>query len=331
MYNIELPGVVQTNISSEYLKERQFFDGRGLIVDMHGIKNFINGKLLEFKDSDVRNMLQRLSLLSDEKYLRIGVSGADIFKTHPGGEVLEDMIINGLDGSGISNSYSGYLVDTNGFSEGVKLSLNSRMIENRIVYSHTAFIGTNSVDSCPSFKLTITQLDTDLLQHIKYISELLNISAYSVQMSVKSLNEGNVKVVGRVLKRKPDFKFNSINDASEIGNEKTFYLNREQTIITFGTYYNRNEVEWTELTDGRIYERFGHYHARLINNVTSNQHEVFHLRKIFVQSNSNAEVEVILKPIKEIAKITPVSYHNQSLVCAITNKSIKQLYDEFNE
>ncbi|MBE1556985.1 hypothetical protein H4683_004111 [Filibacter limicola] len=77
------------------------------------------------------------------------------------------------------------------------------------------------------------------------------------------------------------------------------------------------------------YENKGHYHARIINNVTENQHEVFHLRELNIEKNNN--VELIITPINHIVKITPLEETEGKYSCKVTNKSIDELIDEFKE
>lgn len=77
---------------------------------MHGIDNFRYAKALTFRDDIVRKIVLKLGVLdNNSKYLRFGCAGAPEDEFHPGGEVFESMLINSEDGSGVSQSISGYL------------------------------------------------------------------------------------------------------------------------------------------------------------------------------------------------------------------------------
>ncbi|MEI4623730.1 hypothetical protein KFD70_27755 [Bacillus pfraonensis] len=324
----------EKDISNRYLKNRLSYGSKdSCIVDMQGIKNFINAKNLEFDDSTVRLILKTLGfIVDDNEYLRIGVSGADENLDHPGGEVVEDAVINGSNGSGKSNCYSGYLESSEGFSKGIRLGKDGVMLDGRIVYSHTAYLRKNNQKLSLSNGLYFSidnKANFDLLCYIKEIAEKLGIKAFSVQMTIfnKKRSCDGTMIKGRVLKRKPIFKFSSIADAQEIGNEKEFLMNNQQRLIAFGTYYRRCEPEWVKFTKGREYERFGHIHARLVNNVTNNQHEVFHLRNILV--GDNTEVEFILTPIDRVVKILPIKKINDNYYCSVTNGEVNIMVNEF--
>ena len=75
----------------------EYGDKDSIIVDMHGIDNFRFAKSLVFNDSTVRKIILKMNLLENKKYFRFGCSGARESSFHPGGEVYESSIINGID------------------------------------------------------------------------------------------------------------------------------------------------------------------------------------------------------------------------------------------
>lgn len=315
---------------SSFLSERMSYGSPdSFIVDMHGIKNFINARELDFWDSHVREMLIKLRIMEKSEYLRVGVSGATELENHPGGEVIENQIINGETGGGKSSSYSGYLKEEEGYSIGVPLSVNGIALEPRMVYSHTSFLKKNSKDN-PNLYFNINcNKKLELIEHIKKITSTLNINAFSAQIIIKKVMDNQIIVRGRVLKRRPKIKFKDLAYTTEIGNEKVFHLKRDQYIVTFGTYYHRNDVDWFVFTEGREYEKKGHYHSRIINNVTENQHEVFHLRELNIGKNNI--VELIITPINNIVKITPLQKIGEEYFCKVTNKCVDELIEEFEK
>lgn len=98
--------------AEKIILNRTSFGGEdSFIVDMQGIKNFINASSLDFKDYYIRTILKETGIMKEGNYLRVGVSVAPNTGSHPGGEVFEEQLINGKNGGGISSSYSGYLLN----------------------------------------------------------------------------------------------------------------------------------------------------------------------------------------------------------------------------
>lgn len=149
---------------------------------------------------------------------------------------------------------------------------------------------------------------------------------YKIHSSVLAQDFNNVK--GRVLKRKPKKKFSGLEDATEIGNEKKFKLEKGQKLLVVGTYYNRKDADWFDFTKGREYEKKGHYHARMLQGCSDFQHEVFHLRELSIPKNT--VVPFIITPISQIIKITPVEEKDGVYFCSVTGKSLNTLIEEFN-
>ncbi len=310
--------------------DERFIDCEPFISEMHGIKNFIYGKNLEFYDEEIRILMKKIDLIKAVTYIRFGAAGGDLLESHPGGEILELQYIMGSDCSGISHSCSGYLENENGYSKAIELSLENQMIENRMVYSHTVFIP--QIQSQEGIKLKLEKSDDlDLLPYIMEETTKRNIRAFAVKVRIKSINDKTEKqtnIIGRVLKHKPSKKMTSIKDATNIGNEKSYILDFNQEIIAYGTYYLRNEVEWSNFTNGKKYEKNGHYHAKILNKANEKQHEVFHLREAIIQSDSIVNIKIF--PIHKIARIEEVVQENNKFICPITSKSVKTLISEFN-
>ena len=312
-----------------FVEDRLVFGGKNsFIVDMQGIKNFINAKLLDFKDYYVRSILKEISQLQYKKYLRVGVSGAPRLKYHPGGEVVEEQLLNGENGGGVSNSISGYLLNENGFSKGELLSRSGKMLEDRMVYSHTAFLEESSKSNTLFYELNPNS-EVEFMDQVKTLADNLGFVAFCVQTIIKATEQTSFNIKGRVLKRKPKKKFSGLEDATEIGNEKIFKLEKGQKLLVVGTYYCRKDADWFDFTNGREYERKGHYHARVLQDCSDFQHEVFHLRELNIPKNT--VVPFIITPINQIVKITPVEEKDGVYFCSVTGKNLNTLIEEFKD
>ena len=136
-----------------------------VIVDMNGIDNFRFAKSLEFKDEIIRKIVKKLNILEkNKKYFRFGCSGANKTGNHPGGEVFEQMLLDSNDGSGISQSVSGYLPKGQEYSKSISLygENNDYLREDRIVYSHTAFLKECNFKNSTSLYLNIEVEDDNI-------------------------------------------------------------------------------------------------------------------------------------------------------------------------
>lgn len=316
------------NISAEKtIRSRISFGGENsFIVDMQGIKNFINASFLDFKDYYIRTILTGSGMMKGKNYLRIGVSGAPNTGKHPGGEVFEEQLVNGRNGGGISGSYSGYLLDEEGYSKGISLSIDGTMIEDRMVYSHTAYLE-ESANSRTIYKRILCEDNLELVEYVKLLAEQEGLEAFASQMFLKANDDEGIRIKGRVLKRRPQKAFKYLYEATEIGNIKEFQLNSGQQLMIAGTFYNRKDADWFDFTNGREYERRGHYHVRILNDCTEAQHEVFHLRELRVINK--ATVHLLITPIEHILKITPIAKTSNTYKCPVTGKSIEKLINEF--
>lgn len=330
--NVEL--VTENNFEDNNLFEDSFVENRAVfggegsfIVDMQGIKNFINAKLLDFKDYYVRSILKEINQFQNKKYLRVGVSGAPRLEDHPGGEVVEEQLLTGENGEGVSNSISGYLLNEGGYSKGELLSRSGKMVENRMVYSHTAFLEESSKSNTLFYKFNLDS-EGEFMEQVKILANDLGFDAFCVQTIITPTEQTIFNVKGRVLKRKPKKKFSGLEDATEIGNEKKFKLEKGQKLLVVGTYYNRKDADWFDFTKGREYEKKGHYHARMLQGCSDFQHEVFHLRELSIPKNT--VVPFIITPISQIIKITPVEEKDGVYFCSVTGKSLNTLIEEFN-
>ncbi len=260
------------------------FGGEGsLIIDMQGISNFIFARSLEFYDYNIRKILLKLHLIKpNTEYLRIGASGAKTDSKHPGGEVVEYSLINGSDGSGISQNLSGYLPKDENYSKSIRLNDSNKMLlrEERVVYSHTAILKKCNENESKSIhlKVIVNNGKKSLLDLITLIADRLNLESYAIQIKLTTKNtvENNTLITGRVLKHIPYKAFKTLQDATDIAIEKTFPLEDSQVMLGFGTKYERCEPEWMEFTNGRIYERRGHIHGTIIGEEnTRQQHKSF--------------------------------------------------------
>lgn len=313
--------------------EVQYGDSDSFIIDMNGIDNFRFAKSLVFKDYNVRKLVLKLGLLKDSNYLRFGCAGARECDYHPGGEVFEYCLINGKDGSGLSQSVSGYLPANQEFSKSVSLYGKDKtsLREERIVYSHTAFLRESNIQNSTSlfFKIHVNQESSSLLDIINELSQKIGLSSYSIQMRIKTNNNSlDTKINGRVLRHMPEKPFNVLQDATDIGLEQLFTLNNNDVMYGVGTNYFRYEPEWKKFTGGRQYERRGHIHCTVVGNGNSKKHEVFHLRDVFVSPVS--DIELVLNPVNDVYRVYPIYFENNNYFCSATDKNIDTLINEIN-
>ena len=68
----------QSNFQTDsiFYKRLRYGSDDSFIVDMQGIKNFINASNLDFNDEDIRAILIKTGILTNQNYLRVGVAGA---------------------------------------------------------------------------------------------------------------------------------------------------------------------------------------------------------------------------------------------------------------
>lgn len=104
-------------------------------------------------------------------------------------------------------------------------------------------------------------------------------------------------------------------------------MNPGQRLFIIGTYYNRRDADWYDFTNGREYERKGHYHARIMEKCTNIQHEVFHLRELIV--SKNVKLSLLITSINQVVKITPIDLRNGKYFCSVTGKTVDTLIGEF--
>lgn len=104
-------------------------------------------------------------------------------------------------------------------------------------------------------------------------------------------------------------------------------MNPDQRLFIIGTYYNRRDADWYDFTNGREYERKGHYHARIMEKCTNIQQEVFHLRELIV--SKNVKLSLLITPINQVVKITPIDLRNGKYFCSVTGKTVDTLIGEF--
>ena len=307
-----------------------------IIIDMNGIDNFRFAESLVFNDSTVRKIMLKMNLIkSDEEYLRIGVSGARPNNNHPGGEVLEYSILNGNDGSGLSQSISGFLPPNECYSESITLHDvdGTSLREERIVYLHSALLKKCDIQNSNSIYVNIKSLNDNesLLDILSELSSELNVSSYAMQILVNNnTTKYGTNVKGRVLKHMPEKPFSILQEATDIAYEKIFSLEDTDLMYAIGTKYDRYEPEWEKFTNGRKYEVRGHIHATILKERKSKnkQHKVFHLRDVFISPDSN--VQVVMTPIDTIYRIYPIYCSGNKYFCKASKRCVDDVLADLN-
>ncbi len=309
----------------------KYGSAESFIVDMNGIDNFIFANSQVFNDDLVRKILLKLNLLDKNKqYLRFGCSGARENDFHPGGEVYESSLISGEDGSGISQNVSGYLPNGEEYSTSISLYDRDKIFlrEERIVYSHTAFLDDCGLENskCILIKIEPKKEEVSFLDILNELATELKLSSYAIQICIQS-NTNSTKIKGRVLKHMPEKAFKVLQEATDIGLEQLFKLENTDIMYGVGTKYDRYEPEWKQFTGGRQYERRGHIHATVIGDkdTLKNKHEVFHLRDVFV--NPTTSIQVVLTPINNIYRIYPIYKCKNEFFCKASNKNIDNVIE----
>lgn len=313
-----------------------FGDENSFILDMNGIDNFRFASSEVFKDSTIRKIVKKMNLLAtDDEYLRYGASGARKNGVHPGGEVFEYSLINGNECDGLSQNVSGYLPKGRVYSKSIPLCNfeDNTLLEERIVYSHTAWLKKckNGCSNSIILNIKAKENNQSLLDIINFVAEQLGLRCFSIQIYVKSNNNDGTQIKGRVLKHMPHKAFKNIPEVVKISYERLFNLKKSEIMYGMGTKYERYEPEWAQFTNGGKYERRGHIHATIIYNKedTSKKHETFHLRDAFISSNSS--VEVVLTPINKIYRIYPIHQEKNEYICDSSSKKVSKLYEELRE
>ena len=319
----EKPNAI-TNFSLEYGSDRDF------IIDMNGIDNFRFAESQIFNDYTIRKVAQKLNLLDpDKQYLRIGASGARENFFHPSGEVFEYSLINGDNVGGLSQNVSGYLPQNECYSKSIPLYNEDKktLREERTVYSHTAWLEKCELNKskCILINIKVKNRQQSLLDILRDIAIELNLKCYSMQIYIKTFNNTDTQIKGRVLKHIPERPFRDIPEVVDISYEKLYNLEEAEVMYGMGTKYDRYEPEWTEFTDGGIYERRGHIHATIIKNekntTLNKKHETFHLRDVFVSQST--EIQVAFNPIRTIYRIYPIHKENNNYICNASKKNIE--------
>ena len=230
---------------------------------------------------------------------------------------------------GLSQNVSGYLPKNECYSKSIPLFEDDKktLIEERIVYSHTAWIKKGNLTDSKSIYINVQAKKSkeSLLDILNQVANELGVNCFSIQIFVKSQRENDTEVNGRVLKHMPEKPFKDIPEVVEISYEKRFRLEQSDEMYGMGTKYERYEPEWTEFTNGGKYERRGHIHGTIISKIeTKNKkHETFNLRDVFISPTS--DVEIILTPIDTVYRIYPIHMENNVYVCDASKKKIDNL------
>lgn len=297
------------------------------IVDLNGIDNFITSKSLVFNDYDVRELIIEHLQLHTGKYKRFGVSGSRANQKHPGGEVVEIQTLDIENKLGKARSVSGYMaLPQNEYSKAISLTEDGiNLREERTVYSHTEWMPEESVDSDIVVKITAKNDNVSLLTVIYEFCKEMYIEASGI---TAKLGDGKrIDVKGRVLKHIPSKPFLELQEAKDIAIEKEFGLPKEASMNMYGTLYKRYEPEWKEFTNGRQYEKRGHYHAFINGNELERIHEVFHVRDVYLHKGVSVEIEI--HPVENIYRIFHVEEKDGEYFICSSNKNIKKYAEQF--
>lgn len=326
---------IEDDVEDKLKLSLNYGDEQSFIIDMNGIDNFIFAESQVFDDSTIRKIVKKLGLLDDSnQYLRIGASGARPNSIHPGGEVLEYSLINGKDVDGLSQNVSGYLPRDKCYSKSIPLYNEDKktLREERTVYSHTAWLKECEIKDSRAILINIIAKENkqSLLDILRDIAIELNLKSYSMQIYIKSLNDYDTEIKGRVLKHIPEHPFKDIPEIVDISYEKLYKLTNLEVMYGMGTKYERYEPEWTEFTDGGIYERRGHIHATIMynkeNELSEKKHETFHLRDVFISPKT--EVKVIFNPIDTVYRIYPIHKKDKIYICDASKKNIDDVINK---
>ena len=324
--NIRLASGIMNNWSVQF-ENYNVVNHRNFIVDMNGIDNFITSKALDFHDYIVRKIILNHLKLYENQFYRFGVSGARSSDMHPGGEIVEEQELDYKNNIGIARSISGAIdLSTSEYSKARMLSEDGKNLkEERSVYSHTAWICKNN-DNSPIFVYAKALSDNmSLLSMIHDLCSSYGINAVGVKISICGQN--GIRIRGRVLKHVPEKKFQKLQEATDIASEKEYPLTEGSVMHLFGTLYKRYEPEWTLFTEGRQYEKRGHYHAYILGEENDNVHEVFHVRDICI--DRDIELKLELFPMQDIYRIYPIHKIGERYFTDSANVEISQLYDSF--
>ncbi len=314
------------------LKSMAAYDDKGsILVDMQGISSLIFARAIPFPDATVRKLLIKTGLLkSHVDYFRIGVAGGQPDKTCPSGEVVECSFVSGRNGGGISKSHVGFLAYGDDFSKTASLlnGVSGHMTENRLVYSQTAWLGKgkNEEKRALYIKPSVQGGTNSFFDFLNTATASLGIKACALQVVLTAHDKDgqDTVITGRVGKRQDARSWKSLEDATSAGVEKSFALCHGQTLIGFGTKFNRCEPDWTLLSNGRAYERRGHIHATIIGpNANHPQHKTFHLRDIAFSKES--DVSVAITPISDTYRIYPLEESPSGLRCKASHRPISTL------
>lgn len=80
------------------------------------------------------------------------------------------------------------------------------MIEDRMVYSHTAFLE-ETTESRTIYKRILCEGNLELMEYVKLFAKKEGFEAFASQVLIKINNEEAIRIKGRVLKRRPQNAF----------------------------------------------------------------------------------------------------------------------------
>jgi hypothetical protein len=300
---------------------------QNFIVDMNGIDNFITSKAMIFKDSHIRKIVAaNFDEVGRSSYLRFGVAGARPNNFHPGGEVVEFQELDFVENTGKSKSVSGYLRDKGeNYSSAIMLSEDGiNLRDERTVYSHSAWI--NNEKKTPLIINAVANNDEVSVLDLIYDYCCENKKS-GAAIKLELDGDDSIKIKGRVLKHIPERAFTELQEATDIAVEQEFVLPPNSKMEMYGTLYKRFEPEWKEFTNGRQYERRGHYHAVILDNETEELHEVFHVREMLIKKGCRITIEMF--PIDRVYRIYPIEKDGEKYKIISSNKDIREHAKDF--
>jgi hypothetical protein len=309
---------------------RTFGAASSFLVDMQGIDSFLYARAKLFRDETARQAALLLALPdAGLHYLRVGAAGAPPTPHHPGGEVLECAVLRGRDLSGISSTASGFLPTGADLSVATPLALAgaTELLDGRSIYSHTAFLASRADwrSDCGTLalRLTATGPHCSALDAVTGFAEANGIDAYALRLFAQPA-PGCVEppvVVGRVLRRLPHRRLRSVEEAGAIASERAFELQPGQQLHGYGTHYRRSEPDWEAFRAGKPYEARGHIHLVIRGGVRSSQHELCHLRELYLTPQT--ECYALITPVRHTVRVEPVLWRDGRLLSRASGREIE--------
>lgn len=297
------------------------FNGRdSAIIDYLSIDTLVRARDQEFYDDCARSLaLELLCAQPSKQYYRLGVSGAKPAGDEPGGEVVVWDRLN-ANGAGWSRTHAGAVDHEGNASNSLLRSANTAIMrEARIAYAQTAWMRLGESGDNDSFAMRlIAKRAHSLLDAIVDISSRLEIESSAIQLIIPPLETDSVEppiVVGRILAQIPENPWISLQQPADAGREMRMQLDRHQGVLAFGTYYPRHEPVWESLSNGRRYERRGHFHGSIFSWSRMSDprlYRTFHLRDLILPIGAMAEIH--FTPIPRVFRVHRAMISNCAVI-----------------